>query len=139
LPIPPNPEVLVKIAYKAANELSEAQTASILKQLYGDSFKWGLSADIDVTTSLEEPCSLAEAIASPDAPKLLATCNKELTSIKDLKVFCLVPTMPLLEEQLWMENLSSGLNRTKIAILYNGRLALSSRGILPSMALTTTK
>ena len=90
-PTPLNPEDLAKIAYKAADELSEAQTASILEQLYGDSFEWGLSVDIKVTTSPEEPCSLAEALASPDAPKWLATCNEELASIKDLKVFHLVP------------------------------------------------
>src|ERR1700734_4257569 len=46
---------------------------------------------IYVTTSPDEPCSLAEALASPDTPKWLAACNEELASIKDLKVFCLVP------------------------------------------------
>jgi hypothetical protein len=90
-PALPNPEDLVEIAYKAANKLSEAQTASILEQLYSEGFKWGQSADIDVTTSPEEPCSLAEALVSPDAPKWLAACNEEFASIKDLKVVLLVP------------------------------------------------
>jgi hypothetical protein len=90
-PAPPNLEDLVEIAYKAADDLSDAQTASILEQLYGDGFEWGLSTDIDVTTNPEEPCSLAEALASPDAPKWLAACHEELASIQDLKVFRLVP------------------------------------------------
>src|ERR1700683_1335304 len=90
-PAPPVLDDLVEVAYKAADELSDAQAASVLEQLYGDGFEWGLSADIDVTNSPEEPCSLAEALASPDAPKWLAACNEELASIQDLKVFRLVP------------------------------------------------
>jgi hypothetical protein len=83
-------EDLIEVAYKAANELSDAQAPSILEQLYSDGFEWGLSTDVNVT-SLEEPCSLAEAMASSDAPKWLATCNEELESIKGLSVFRLVP------------------------------------------------
>lgn len=90
-PAPPDPNEQVEIAYKVADELSEAQTANILEQLYGDGFEWGLSADVDVTCSPEEPCSLDEALASPDAPKWLAACREELDSIRDLKVFRLVP------------------------------------------------
>ena len=84
-PAPPNSDDLVELTYKAA-ELSEAQTTSILEQLYGDGFEWGLSTDVDVM-SPEEPCSLAEALNSPDAPKWLAACREELDSIKQLKVF----------------------------------------------------
>jgi len=36
-------EELIEIAYRAAKELSDDQTANILKQLYGDGFEWGLS------------------------------------------------------------------------------------------------
>jgi len=73
------------------NELSDSQTALIVEQLYGEGFEWGLSSlNIDVT-SLEEPCSFQEAMASPDAPKWLAACNEELQSICDLDVFKLVP------------------------------------------------
>ena len=90
-PAPPVLDDLVKIAYKAADELSDAQAASILEQPHGDGFEWGLSADIDVTNSPDEPCSLAEALTSPDAPKWLAACHEELSSIQDLKVFQLVP------------------------------------------------
>src|SRR5882762_1424188 len=88
--IPQNLHDLAEIAYKAADNLSEAQTADILEQLYGDGFEWGLSSDVDVTNP-EEPCSFAEAMASPDAPKWLAACNEELDSIADLGVFRLVP------------------------------------------------
>jgi hypothetical protein len=83
-------EELIEVAYKAANDLSDEQTANILEQLYGDGFEWGLSTDVDVT-SPEEPCSLEEAMASPDAPKWLAACQEELASIENLKVFRLVP------------------------------------------------
>ena len=89
-PEPPVLDDLVEIAYKAADQLSDAQAASILEQLYGEGFEWGLSTDIDVTNP-EEPCSLAEALASPDAPKWLAACDEELDSIKNLGVFRLVP------------------------------------------------
>jgi hypothetical protein len=44
---------LVEITYKAADELSEAQTASIIEQLYGDGFEWGLSMDVDITSPKE--------------------------------------------------------------------------------------
>jgi hypothetical protein len=87
---PPNLPELVEIAYRAADELSENQAAYILEQLYGDGYEWGLSSDIDVT-SPEEPCSFAEAMASPEAPKWLAACTEELNSIKNLGVFRLVP------------------------------------------------
>jgi hypothetical protein len=87
---PQSPEDLIEIAYKAAEDLSDAQASSILEQLYGDGFEWGLSTDVDVTNP-EEPCSLAEALASPDAPKWLAACDEELDSIKNLGVFRLVP------------------------------------------------
>ena len=83
-------EELIEIAYKAAEDLSDQQSADILEQLYGDGFEWGLSTDVDVT-SPEEPCSLEEAMASPDAPKWLAACQEELASIESLKVFKLVP------------------------------------------------
>lgn len=89
-PDPPTPEELIEIAYKAVDKLSESQTANILEQLYGDGFEWGLSSDVDAY-SPEEPCSLEEAMASPDAPKWLAACKEELKSIADLKVFRLVP------------------------------------------------
>jgi hypothetical protein len=73
------------------NKLSDSQTVLIVEQLYGEGFEWGLSSlNIDVT-SLEEPCSFQEAMASPDAPKWLAVCNEELQSICDLDVFKLVP------------------------------------------------
>ena len=81
---------LIKVVYKAANSLSDAQATSILKQLYGEGFKWGLSTDVDII-SPEEPCSLAQALKSPDAPKWLAACNEELNSIKSLGVFQVVP------------------------------------------------
>jgi hypothetical protein len=90
-PAPPDPNKLIEITYKAANELSEAQTANVLEQVYGDGFEWGLPADVNVTCSSEEPCSLDEALASLDAPKWLAACREELGSIRDLKVFQLVP------------------------------------------------
>jgi hypothetical protein len=91
-PIPPpqSPENLIEIAYKAAEDLTDAQASSILEQLYGDGFEWGLSTDVDVPNP-EEPCSLAEALASLDAPKWLAACDEELDSIKNLRVFRLVP------------------------------------------------
>jgi hypothetical protein len=88
--IPPTREELIEIAYRAAEELSDDQTANILEQLYSDGFEWGLSTDIDVT-SPEEPCSFEEAMASPDAPKWLAACHEEIESITSLKVFKLVP------------------------------------------------
>ena len=84
--IPPIMDKLVKVAYRAADSLSDTQATSILKQLYGEGFEWGLSTDVDVT-SPEEPCSLAEALKSPDAPKWLAACNEELDSIKSMGVF----------------------------------------------------
>src|SRR5882762_2116861 len=87
---PPDLHDHAEIAYKAAEELSEAQTADILEQIYADGFEWGLSTDVDVT-SPEEPCSFSEAMASPEAPKWLAACNEELDSIADLGVFRLVP------------------------------------------------
>lgn len=78
-------------ALSAIDELSDSQTALIIEQIYGDGFEWGLSsADIDVT-SLEEPCTFEEVMASPDAPKWLAACKEELQSIQDLGVFRLVP------------------------------------------------
>ena len=90
VPHPSTPEELIDIAYKAVEDLSDFQTANILEQLYGDGFKWGLSTDVDVT-SPEEPCSLEEAMASPDAPKWLAACHEEIESITSLEVFKLVP------------------------------------------------
>ena len=61
--VPPVIDELVKVAYNAADNLSDAQATSILKQLYGEGFEWGLSTDVDIT-SPEEPCSLAEALKS---------------------------------------------------------------------------
>jgi hypothetical protein len=88
--MPPLLHDLAEITYKAADELSDTQTADILEQLYCDGFEWGLSTDVDVT-SPEKPCSFAEAMASLDTPKWLAACNEELSSIFDLSVFRLVP------------------------------------------------
>jgi hypothetical protein len=50
----------------------------------------GLASNINVM-SPEEPCSFTEAMASPEAQKWLAACIDELDSIKNLKVFRLVP------------------------------------------------
>jgi hypothetical protein len=72
------------------DDLSDRQTADITEQLWGDGFEWGLSSEVNVS-SPEDPCTFTEAMASPDAPKWLAACNEELTSIKELSVFKLVP------------------------------------------------
>ena len=50
----------------------------------------GLSSEVNVL-SLEDLCTFTEAMAPPDALKWLATCNEELTSIKELSIFKLVP------------------------------------------------
>jgi hypothetical protein len=59
-----------------------------MEQLCGDGFEWGLQINV---TGPEEPCTMEEAMASPDAPKWLVACNEEITSIEDLGVFRLVP------------------------------------------------
>jgi hypothetical protein len=77
-------------ALQAVDDLSDSQATSIMEQLYRDGFEWGLQSNADVL-SLEEPCTLEEALTSPDAPKWLAACKDKLTSICDLGVFQLVP------------------------------------------------
>ena len=80
---------LADTALHAMDELSDRQTADIIEQLYGDGFEWGFPSEVNVT-SPEEPCTFAEAMAAPDAPKWLAACNEELALIKELGVFKLV-------------------------------------------------
>jgi hypothetical protein len=72
------------------DDLSDCQPAHIVEQLSGDGFEWGLSSEVNVL-SPDKPCIFAEAMASPDPPKWLATCNEELALIRELNVFKLVP------------------------------------------------
>ena len=72
------------------DDLSDRQTADIVEQLWGDGFEWGLSSEVNVSNP-DEPCTFADAMASPDAPNWLAACNEELASIRELNVFKLVP------------------------------------------------
>jgi len=72
-------------AYKACNsylrpKLPAFSSSSMVTVSNGDCLQ------ILCTTSLEEPCSLAEAIAS-QMPQIVSHLQQELTSIKDLKVF----------------------------------------------------
>jgi hypothetical protein len=53
---------------------SDSQTINILETLHGEGLEWGLLSIIDVN-STDEPCSLQEAMVSPEALKWLATCN----------------------------------------------------------------
>jgi len=101
--------------------LSKAQTANILEQLYGDGFEWGLSADVDVTCSPEEPCSLDEALASLDAPKWLAACREELDSIRDLKVFRMVPRNAATGRNIMDGKFVFRLKRDQHGTLYDGK------------------
>src|ERR1700676_3641646 len=80
---------LTDTALHTMDKLLDRQTADII-ELCSDGFEWGLLSEVNVT-SLEEPCTFTEAMAAPDDPKWLATCNKELTSIKELRVFKLIP------------------------------------------------
>jgi hypothetical protein len=85
--MPPLPDG-AEIALQAVESMSDSQASSIIEQLCGDGFKWGLETN---DTSPEEPCTLEEALSSPDAPKWLTACKEELNSIRDLGVFHLVP------------------------------------------------
>jgi hypothetical protein len=62
---------LAELAFKAIDDLSDSQMNAVLEQLYGDGYEWGLPSDAGASHS-EEPCTFAEAMASPDAPKWLA-------------------------------------------------------------------
>jgi len=121
------------------NELSDSQTALIVEQLYGEGFEWGLSSlNIDVT-SLEEPCSFQEAMASPDAPKWLAACNEELQSICDLDVFKLVPRSTAGDRTVMDGKFVFKLKRDEMAPSSDGKFSLSSRGTQQSTASITMK
>ena len=78
-------------AFQTWDEMSDLQTSSVISQLLGEGFEWGLSSSDSHTTASEELCTFEEAMASPDAPKWLAACRDELSSIKNLGVFKLVP------------------------------------------------
>jgi len=87
-PGPSTPPDSAELAFMTLADLPCSQTESIMEQLCGDGFEWGLNVN---ATGPEEPCTMEEAMASPDAPKWLAACNEEIASIEDLGVFRLVP------------------------------------------------